>query len=279
MTAPVAGSQHIHSRGLSHSLVCIQLFLSYISTQLPLPFSKTSIFHKVITIKRAIELRTEATPHSTTMPRSYSSDCAESGYASGSSSASLPEVYFSRPHLKFINQQLQNLEPQDILKWCITTLPRLYQTTAFGLTGLAINDMVSKLDGPIKPQIDLIYLVSSGRCKFLQGDETEINEYIRTLFTLSKKHTICLTTSRGNTLTLPSTLTSPRVSRRQRSLPKSMARSYGRATMSFTTTSPRSNQPTAHTPSFKSLQSSLAEESPRAASVVISILSRLTTKA
>jgi phosphoadenosine phosphosulfate reductase len=47
------------------------------------------------------------------MPRSYSSDHdAESGYASGSSSASLPEVYFSRPHLKFINQQLQNLEPQ-----------------------------------------------------------------------------------------------------------------------------------------------------------------------
>ncbi|KAI4724906.1 MGSUL7 PAPS reductase [Aureobasidium sp. EXF-10728] len=93
------------------------------------------------------------------MPRSYSSDHdAESGYASGSSSASLPEVYFSRPHLKFINQQLQNLEPQDILKWCIMTLPRLFQTTAFGLTGLAINDMVSKLDSPIKPNIDLIYL-------------------------------------------------------------------------------------------------------------------------
>ncbi|KAF1344640.1 MGSUL7 PAPS reductase [Delphinella strobiligena] len=92
------------------------------------------------------------------MPRSYSSDCAESGYASGSSSVSIPEVYFSRPHLKFINQQLAKLEPQDILKWCITTLPRLYQTTAFGLTGLAINDMVSKLDSPIKPNVDLIYL-------------------------------------------------------------------------------------------------------------------------
>ncbi|KAL1305976.1 hypothetical protein AAFC00_004112 [Neodothiora populina] len=92
------------------------------------------------------------------MPRSYSSDCAESGYASGGSSETLPEVYFSRPHLKFINQQLSQLEPQDILKWCIATLPRLYQTTAFGLTGLAINDMVSKLDGPIKPNVDLIYL-------------------------------------------------------------------------------------------------------------------------
>jgi len=83
---------------------------------------------------------------------------AESGYASGSSSASLPEVYFSRPHLKFLNQQLSKLQPQDVLKWCITSLPRLYQTTAFGLTGLVINDMIQTLDSPIKPDIDLIFL-------------------------------------------------------------------------------------------------------------------------
>jgi hypothetical protein len=38
---------------------------------------------------------------------------SESGYASGSSSQdSLPEVYFSKPHLKFLNAQLQKLEPQ-----------------------------------------------------------------------------------------------------------------------------------------------------------------------
>lgn len=37
----------------------------------------------------------------------------ESGYASGASSQdSLVEVYFSKPHLKFINEQLQKLEPQ-----------------------------------------------------------------------------------------------------------------------------------------------------------------------
>ncbi|KAG8624287.1 hypothetical protein KVT40_007354 [Elsinoe batatas] len=94
-------------------------------------------------------------------PRRYSHSSvrdAESGYASGSSTASLPDLYFSRPHLKFLNQQLSKLEPQDVLKWCITSLPRLYQTTAFGLTGLAINDMLAKLDGPIKPDIDLIFL-------------------------------------------------------------------------------------------------------------------------
>jgi len=83
---------------------------------------------------------------------------AESGYASGSSTASLPDVYFTRPHLKYINSQLSKLEPVDVLKWCMTTFPRLYQTSAFGLTGLAIMDMVAKLDYSIKPDIDLIFL-------------------------------------------------------------------------------------------------------------------------
>jgi len=83
----------------------------------------------------------------------------ESGYASGASSQdSLPDVYFSKPHLKFLNQQLQQLEPEDILRWCITSLPGLYQTTAFGLTGLVTVDMLSKLEGPIKPNVDLIFL-------------------------------------------------------------------------------------------------------------------------
>lgn len=83
----------------------------------------------------------------------------ESGYASGSSSTeSLPDVYFSKPHLKFLNAQLQQLEPQDVLKWCIASLPGLYQTTAFGLTGLVTLDMLSKLEGPLKHNIDLIFL-------------------------------------------------------------------------------------------------------------------------
>ncbi|KAF7187660.1 Phosphoadenosine phosphosulfate reductase [Pseudocercospora fuligena] len=91
--------------------------------------------------------------------RSSSSDMeAESGYASGSSSASLPEVYFSRPHLKFINAQLSKLEPPEVLKWCIASLPRLFQTSAFGLTGLAIMDMISKLDTPLRTDIELIFL-------------------------------------------------------------------------------------------------------------------------
>ena len=37
----------------------------------------------------------------------------ESGYVSGSSSNStLPDIYFTKPHLAFLNRQLQFLEPQ-----------------------------------------------------------------------------------------------------------------------------------------------------------------------
>ncbi|KAL9040820.1 MAG: hypothetical protein Q9214_004332 [Letrouitia sp. 1 TL-2023] len=83
----------------------------------------------------------------------------ESGYASGSSSEdSLPEITFTKAHLTFLNRQLQFLEPQEILRWCITTLPNLYQTTAFGLTGLTILDMLSKMKIPRPQMVDLIFL-------------------------------------------------------------------------------------------------------------------------
>ncbi|OQE29845.1 hypothetical protein PENSTE_c002G08283 [Penicillium steckii] len=83
----------------------------------------------------------------------------ESGYVSGSSSEEyIPEIVFTKPHLQFLNRQLQFLEPQDILKWCITSLPHLFQTTAFGLTGLVTLDMLSKLEVPRPQMVDLIFL-------------------------------------------------------------------------------------------------------------------------
>lgn len=83
----------------------------------------------------------------------------DSGYTSGASSeASIPEVFFTRPHLQFLNRQLQFLEPQEILRWCITSLPNLYQTTAFGLTGLVTVDMLSKLKIPRPQMVDIIFL-------------------------------------------------------------------------------------------------------------------------
>ncbi|KAM0798300.1 Phosphoadenosine phosphosulfate reductase family-domain-containing protein [Usnea florida] len=83
---------------------------------------------------------------------------AESGYVSGSSSqADIPEIYFTKPHLAFLNRQLQNLEPQEILQWCITTLPSLFQETAFGLTGLTTLDMLSKMKIPRPQMVDLLF--------------------------------------------------------------------------------------------------------------------------
>lgn len=84
---------------------------------------------------------------------------ADSGYSSGNNSEiDMPEVYFTKPHLRFLNRQLQFLEPQDILRWAITTLPNLFQTTAFGLTGLVQLDMLSKLKIPRPQLVDLIFL-------------------------------------------------------------------------------------------------------------------------
>jgi len=44
------------------------------------------------------------------------------------------------------------------LKWCLITLPGLFQTTAFGLTGLVTIDILSKITAGTNQKIDLIFL-------------------------------------------------------------------------------------------------------------------------
>ena len=85
----------------------------------------------------------------------------ESGYASGASSAgTLPSLVLTKQHLKFLNSTLNNLPPIDILRWAKITFPNLYQTTAFGISGLVTLDMLSKLqiETPSAPTIDAIFL-------------------------------------------------------------------------------------------------------------------------
>ncbi|KAF3930178.1 hypothetical protein ABW20_dc0100441 [Dactylellina cionopaga] len=55
---------------------------------------------------------------------------------------------------------LAKLEPLDIIKWSLITFPSLYQTTAFGLTGLVTLDMLSKIadEQKIDHPVDLIFL-------------------------------------------------------------------------------------------------------------------------
>lgn len=84
---------------------------------------------------------------------------SDSGYASvNGSDDEGSSILFTKAHLQFLNRQLQFLEPQEILRWCITSLPQLYQTTAFGLTGLVTLDMLSKLKIPRPQMVDLIFL-------------------------------------------------------------------------------------------------------------------------
>jgi phosphoadenosine phosphosulfate reductase len=65
------------------------------------------------------------------------------------------ELPLSSGQLKAINGHLSELSPQDILAWGIAHLPALYQTTAFGLTGLVALDMLSKSGHPIPKLIFL----------------------------------------------------------------------------------------------------------------------------
>ena len=87
----------------------------------------------------------------------------ESGYASGASSSSstgtLSQIVLTKEHLKFLNSTLHNLAPMDILRWCKIAFPNLYQTTAFGLSGLVTLDMLSKLQAetPSAPSVDAIF--------------------------------------------------------------------------------------------------------------------------
>ena len=50
-----------------------------------------------------------------------------------------------KEELDQINGYLSSLPPQEILRWGVEYLPNLYQTTAFGLTGLVAIDMLSKI--------------------------------------------------------------------------------------------------------------------------------------
>ncbi|KAG8773691.1 hypothetical protein FRC15_001863 [Serendipita sp. 397] len=61
----------------------------------------------------------------------------------------------SEEELAAINEQLSSLSPYEVLQWGIKHLPALYQTTAFGLTGLVGIDMLSKMTSTPPPLIFL----------------------------------------------------------------------------------------------------------------------------
>ncbi|KAI1155462.1 Phosphoadenosine phosphosulfate reductase family-domain-containing protein [Nemania diffusa] len=91
----------------------------------------------------------------------------ESGYASASSSSSptssissLPQIMLTKPHLRYLNQQMEKMSPMERLRFSTQLFPNLYQTTAFGLTGLVTIDMLSRLaaSDPALPRVEAIFL-------------------------------------------------------------------------------------------------------------------------
>ncbi|KZT71544.1 Phosphoadenosine phosphosulfate reductase thioredoxin [Daedalea quercina L-15889] len=84
-----------------------------------------------------------------------------SGEASSSSLAfSTPlQLPLSKGELDRVNAYLSVLTPEEILRWAVDHLPGLYQTTAFGLTGLVAVDMLSKITPNPPPLIfiDTLY--------------------------------------------------------------------------------------------------------------------------
>ncbi|KAA8908492.1 hypothetical protein TRICI_004767 [Trichomonascus ciferrii] len=64
---------------------------------------------------------------------------------------------FTKSNLERFNKKLENLDAKTILQWAIVTCPSLFQTTAFGLTGLVTLDMISRLY-PEEHPIDLVFV-------------------------------------------------------------------------------------------------------------------------
>ncbi|KAI1749313.1 Phosphoadenosine phosphosulfate reductase family-domain-containing protein [Xylaria castorea] len=95
------------------------------------------------------------------------SEDIESGYASASSSSSttsstpsLPQIMLTEPHLRYLNEQMEKMTPMERLRFSLRLFPNLYQTTAFGLTGLVTIDMLSSLaaSDPTLPSVEAVFL-------------------------------------------------------------------------------------------------------------------------
>ena len=73
-------------------------------------------------------------------------------------SDTLLQLPLSEESLAAINDHLRSLDPPQILQWALDHLPHLYQTTAFGLTGLVAIDMLSKIAPTPAAQPPLIFI-------------------------------------------------------------------------------------------------------------------------
>ncbi|KAJ2979862.1 hypothetical protein NQ176_g2992 [Zarea fungicola] len=69
-------------------------------------------------------------------------------------------ISLTKSHMEHLNRRMESMHPREILRFCMTLFPNLYQSTAFGLTGLATLDMLSKIqaESPNNDTVDLVFL-------------------------------------------------------------------------------------------------------------------------
>ena len=69
------------------------------------------------------------------------------------------DITVTQEQIDHWNSQLSQVStPQEILQWSLITFPHLFQTTAFGLTGLATIDMLSRLISADNKIVPLIFI-------------------------------------------------------------------------------------------------------------------------
>lgn len=90
---------------------------------------------------------------------------------------------FSAEVLEHVNKQLANLEPEQIIEWAILTVPGLYQTTAFGLSGLVALDIIAKRY-PEKSPVDLVFIDTLHHFK----ETLDLVERVRTAYPQTALH-------------------------------------------------------------------------------------------
>ncbi|KAI1427211.1 putative PHOSPHOADENOSINE PHOSPHOSULFATE reductase [Xylaria sp. FL1777] len=107
-------------------------------------------------------VETTKTPESEEIESGYASatSSSSSSFSASSSTSSLPQITLTKPHLRYLNQQMEKMTAPERLRFSMQLFPSLYQTTAFGLTGLVTIDMLSRLaaSDPALPRVDAIFL-------------------------------------------------------------------------------------------------------------------------
>ncbi|KKA27592.1 hypothetical protein TD95_001446 [Thielaviopsis punctulata] len=86
---------------------------------------------------------------------------SDSGRSSPTSSpAAAPKIHLTPDHLAHLNAQFEHMSAEDVLRFSLALFPGLYQSTAFGLTGLVTMDMLAKIQAanPALPRPEVFFL-------------------------------------------------------------------------------------------------------------------------